>query len=204
MRSRLTTTGPAGALGALLTLAVLAAGCRPPLPTPELEYRRERERNVRAELPAAAAAAFQGLRFYPFDTAYRFSAMLEPVVPPEPLTMAASDGTARSAHRVARVRLSFPKGEAVLAIYQLDDVRARYPDALFLPFRDAGAGRETYGSGRYLDLERLPGGVVRLDFNRAYNPDCAYGIAGQCPITPQENAVTFPIRAGEMIPPGHP
>ncbi len=203
LRSRSGTTGLAAVLGSLVGAAVLAVGCRPPIPTPELNYRQDRERDVRAELPPAAIAAFKGLRFYPFDPAYRFTAMLEPVVPSEPLTMAASDGRPRPAHRVARARLRFPEGEAVLSIYQLDDVRSRYPDELFLPFRDAGAGRETYGAGRYLDLVRLPGGAVSLDFNRAYNPDCAYGISGQCPIAPQENTVPFSIRAGEMTPPGH-
>ncbi len=158
---------------------------------------------VRAEIPPTAAVQFKGLRFYPFDPAYRVRAMLEPVIPPEPLRLAASDGQARPAHRVGRVRLRFPGGEAVLSVYRLDDVRARYPDELFLPFRDAGAGTETYGAGRYLEIERLPGGVVSLDFNRAYNPDCAYGISAQCPITPQENTMPFAIKAGEMVPPGH-
>ncbi len=177
-------------------------GCHAPLPTPELRYRQEREQAVKAALPAAATADFKGFRFYPFNSAYRFQAMIEPVVPPEPLTIAASNGEQRPAHRVGRVRLRFPNGEAVLSIYQLDDMRAQYPDHLFLPFRDAGAGTQTYGAGRYLDLERLPGGVVSLDFNRAYNPDCAYGITGRCPITPPENTVKFAIEAGEMMPPG--
>jgi uncharacterized protein len=187
-------------LALLLTLGV---ACRGPLPTPELTYRKEREQAVRAALPPAAAAHFRGLRFYPFDPDVRFRAMLEPVSPPEPLTIAASNGEQRPAHRVGRVRLHFPGGVAVLSVFQLDDMREAYPDELFLPFRDAGAGRETYGAGRYLDVERLPGGVVSLDFNRAYNPDCAYGIAGRCPITPPENTVPFAIEAGEMMPPGH-
>jgi uncharacterized protein len=181
----------------------LAAACRAPLPAPEMKYRQEREQAVRAELPPDAAARFRGLRFYPFDPDCRFRAMLEPVKPPEPLTIAASNGEQRPAHRVGRVRLHFPGGVAVLSVFQLDDVRERYPDELFLPFRDAGAGTQTYGAGRYLDIERLPGGVVSLDFNRAYNPDCAYGIAGRCPIAPPENTVPFAIRAGEMMPPGH-
>lgn len=186
----------------LLSLA-LAAACQAPLPTPEMKYRQEREQAVRGELPSEAAAHFQGLRFYPFDPDCRFRTMLEPVNPPEPLRIAASNGEQRPAHRVGRVRLRFPGGEAVLSVFQLDDVRERYPDELFLPFRDTGAGTETYGAGRYLDIERLPGGVVGLDFNRAYNPDCAYGIAGRCPITPPENTVPFAIKAGEMMPPGH-
>jgi len=190
------------AVSALLVFG-LAAACRAPLPTPELKYRQERDRAVRAELPPEAATHFRGLRFYPFDPEYRLRAMLEPVSPPEPLWIAASNGEQRPAHRVGRVRLSFSGGAAVLSVFQLDDIREQYPDELFLPFRDAGAGTETYGAGRYLDIERLSGGVVGLDFNRAYNPDCAYGIAGRCPITPPENTVPFAIKAGEMMPPGH-
>jgi uncharacterized protein (DUF1684 family) len=180
----------------------ILSSCRGPSPAPELKYRAEREEAVKAALPESEARRFKGLRFYPFDPAYRFRAMIEPIVPPEELRLAASNGEQRPAHRVGRVRLRLPGGSAVLTVFQLDDIRARYPDALFLPFRDAGAGTETYGAGRYLEIERFPGGVVGLDFNRAYNPDCAYGIAAQCPITPPENTVPFAIKAGEMIPTG--
>ena len=127
------------------------------------------------------------------------STVMETVEPPEPLRMAASNGLVRPAHRVGRVRLRFPSGSATLALYQLDDLRAEHPDLVFLPFRDAGAGTTTYGAGRYVDLQRLRGGVVEIDFNRAYNPDCAYGIAGACPITPEENTVPFLVAAGEMM-----
>ena len=195
-----------GARGALLGAAatmILLGSCRAPLPTPELDWRRSREEAVRSALVPEARARFEGLRFYPFDRRYDFRAMFEPIVPPEPLEIAASDGSRRPAHRVGRVRLDFPAGTAVLTIFQLDDMRETHPDDLFLPFRDAGAGKQTYGAGRYVDVERLPGGVVSIDFNHAYNPDCAYGISGQCPITPKENTLPFPVRAGEMMPPGH-
>ena len=178
------------------------SSCRGPLPAPELKYRTEREQAVKAALPESEASRFRGLRFYPFDPACRFRTMIDPIVPPEPLRLAASNGEQRPAHRVGRVSLRFPGGTAALAVFQLDDIRPRYPDLLFLPFRDGGAGTETYGAGRYLDVERLPGGVVSLDFNRAYTPDCAYGIAGECPIAPPENTVPFAIEAGEMIPAG--
>lgn len=187
----------------LAAVLLVAISCRGPLPAPELKYRQEREQAVKAALRPSEAGRFQGLRFYPFDPACRFRAMIEPIVPPETLRIAASNGEQRAAHRVGRVRLGFPNGTAVLTIFQLDDMRAEYPDALFLPFRDSGAGAETYGAGRYLEIERLAGGVVSLDFNRAYNPDCAYGITGQCPITPPENTVSFAIKAGEMMPAGH-
>jgi len=183
-------------------VALAASSCGTPTPGPELRYRTEREQAVRSALPPDAAGRFAGLRYYPFDPAARLRAIIAPIDPPEPLRIAASDGSLRPAHRVGRVRVRFPEGEATLTVFSLDDIQGEVPGLLFLPFRDAGAGTETYGAGRYLEVGSLPGGVVSLDFNRAYNPDCAYGIAGQCPITPPENTVPFAIRAGEMIPAG--
>jgi uncharacterized protein (DUF1684 family) len=186
-----------------LSASAGAVACHVPMPTSERTWREQRVADVRAALPPAARAHFAGLRFYPWDPAMRFRAMLEPIVPPEPLRIAASNGEPRPAHRIGRLHLRLPGGTAVLTVYQLDDMLATNPDALFLPFRDAGAGTETYGAGRYLDLERLPGGVVEVDFNRAYNPDCAYGISGRCPIAPRENTLPFAVKAGEMMPLGH-
>lgn len=125
--------------------------------------------------------------------------MLEPGQRPGRLTLATSDGRARPASRVGTLRFVVPGGEGVLSVFRLDDV----PEArLFLPFRDAAAGAETYGAGRYVEVRPLPGGLVEVDFNRAYNPDCAYGIAASCPLAPAENTLPFPVRAGEMAPPG--
>ncbi len=184
-------------------LAVGTLACKAPIPAAEVSWRQGREDAIRSQLLGEAQKQFAGLRFYDFDPAYRFRAMIEPERPPQPLELGASDGSFRPAHRVGHVRLRFPAGEARLAVYQLDDVASRYPDMLFLPFRDAGAGKETYGSGRYVEIDRLAGGVLAIDFNRAYNPDCAYGIAGECPIAPEENTVPLAVRAGEMAPAGH-
>jgi hypothetical protein len=74
---------------------------------------------------------------------------------------------------------------------------------LFLPFRDATSGRETYGAGRYLEVEPPgPDGGVEIDLNYAYNPYCAYNPEWSCPIPPGENWLTVPIRAGERSFPG--
>ena len=67
----------------------------------------------------------------------------------------------------------------------------------FLPFRDATSGTETYGAGRYLDLDRNPDGTLLIDFNLAYNPLCAYNDSYSCPLPPIENWLSVPIRAGE-------
>lgn len=188
---------------AIAAVALVLPACAPPISPSETAWRQEREKGVIEMVAAETKVPLAGLRFYPFDPAYRFKAMVEPVVPPEPLRLGASDGSIRPAHRVGRVRLRMPGGEARLTLYQLDDIKDQYPDMLFLPFRDAGAGTETYGAGRYVDVERLAGGVVAIDFNRATNPDCAYGVSAQCPITPPENTLPFKVEAGEMLPPGH-
>jgi uncharacterized protein (DUF1684 family) len=190
-------------LGVLLVLGVGVAACRAPMPGEERAWRNERESSVREELPPAARAHFKGLRFYAWDPELRFRTVMAPLNPPEPVQIAAANGAPRPAHRVGRLRLHLPGGKVELAVYQLDDLSNAYPDALFLPFRDAGAARDTYGAGRYIDLKRLAGGVVEVDFNRAYNPDCAYGISARCPITPAENTLSVPVRAGEMMPLGH-
>jgi hypothetical protein len=66
-----------------------------------------------------------------------------------------------------------------------------------VPFADATSGTETYGAGRYLELEHHHGDLYHVDFNLAYNPWCAYSPNYSCPIPPKENRLQVPIRAGE-------
>jgi uncharacterized protein (DUF1684 family) len=77
-------------------------------------------------------------------------------------------------------------------------------DEVFFVFRDRTSGRETYGAGRFLKADPVPdigkgagGGKIRLDFNRAYNPPCAFTPFATCPLPPPENWLPFPIAAGE-------
>ena len=67
-----------------------------------------------------------------------------------------------------------------------------------MPFVDATSGGETYGAGRYLELEALEDGTFLADFNLAYNPYCAYSEDYSCPVPPAENRIAVPVRAGEM------
>jgi uncharacterized protein (DUF1684 family) len=67
----------------------------------------------------------------------------------------------------------------------------------FVPFADATSGTETYGAGRYLELEYHGGSRFHVDFNQAYNPWCVYSPEYNCPIPPKENRLQVPIRAGE-------
>ena len=77
------------------------------------------------------------------------------------------------------------------------------PAYLFVPFLDATSGTETYGAGRYLDLEPEDDGTYALDFNLAYHPSCVYDVIYSCPLTPAENRLPDRIEAGERLGEGH-
>jgi uncharacterized protein (DUF1684 family) len=114
-----------------------------------------------------------------------------------------SSGPIRKNYRVyGVVHFTINDTSVALNIYQSQDlmVTKQYRDHLFIPFTDATSGEETYESGRYLDLEidDIKNGEVQIDFNKAYNPYCAY-VSGKfnCPVPPAENRLVVAIRAGE-------
>jgi uncharacterized protein (DUF1684 family) len=125
---------------------------------------------------------------------------VERLNPREPVVMATSDGRERPFERFALLHFTI-EGQPV----QLTGYRAAGDDddALFIPFRDTLAGKESYGAGRYLDVEppHHHGGEehIVLDFNLAYNPYCAYNESYSCPIPPRENTLPVAIRAGERV-----
>jgi len=105
--------------------------------------------------------------------------------------MATTGGEDQVYRRYGLVRFRVDDQPAQLVLYASDD-----SDELFIPFRDATSGKETYGAGRYLELH-AHGDDVTIDFNYAYNPNCAYDPSWSCPLPPAENWLKVPIRAGE-------
>jgi uncharacterized protein len=163
---------------------------------PEQAWQRWRE--VRADLfrahPQSPRSGFDELSYFPYDPALRF---LGDVVPAEPERRPiGSSGDERVFFtRFATTRF----GAHELELFWLDG----YGGGLFLPFRDATGGSETYGGGRYLldtvkgvDLG-MQGGKLVLDFNFAYNPSCSYDPKWVCPLSPPANTLPLPLRAGE-------
>jgi len=157
-------------------------------------------------IPEADRAAFRGLRYYPPDPGARVTARLLPAGDEPPLVIATGGEDGDIVYRRAGV-LHFELGGTAcrLTVFAM----TTYGGGLFLPFRDATAGAETYGAGRYLFdtvkntdglcLEVVPGSdEVVIDFNYAYNPSCAYDSRWACPLAPPENRLTIPVRAGEM------
>jgi uncharacterized protein len=138
-------------------------------------------------------ASFQGLTYYDENPALVIEAVPEPFPDQETIEMQTSTGDIASYVRWSRIRFEVDGEEAALTVF-----RDAGSGALFLPFQDANAGGETYGAGRYLEVEAVDGGRLQVDFNYAYNPYCAYNERWSCPIPPSENRLTVAVRAGEQ------
>lgn len=141
------------------------------------------------------------LHYYEPDKAYCARASVEYLIGERPFRMPTHDGSSTEYVRFARLTFVVNGEQATLVAYQNTGLLAdaRYRDHLFVPFTDPTNGEETYGGGRYLDLSKaaIADGYVTLDFNRAYNPYCAYSDGYRCPIPPAENDLAVAIRAGE-------
>jgi uncharacterized protein len=142
---------------------------------------------------------FQGLAYFPVDTALRFEGLrLEPYTGDEPTSfqIPTSDGQLRPARRAGTFTFDFQDGERRLTAYTFE---GGHSHSLFVPFLDATSGHETYGAGRYLDLEPEADESYLLDFNLAYHPSCVYDARYSCPLTPAENRLAVRIEAGERL-----
>ncbi|MDQ1620479.1 MAG: uncharacterized protein QOE19_3048 [Actinomycetota bacterium] len=146
-------------------------------------------------------ASFTGLPIAPYDPALRFEARVDGDVEPRRFEVpTATDGVVPFS-RIGAVHLP---GLGDLDVWWLDS----YGGGIFLPVKDALAGHETYGGGRYLldtvkgaDLGGdVRGGVLVVDLNFAYNPSCAYDPAWVCPLAPPGNTLAAPVRGGELMP----
>lgn len=142
------------------------------------------------------------LSYFEPDTRYRVEARVERLYGEEPFQMPTYAGTTAEYIRYARAHFQIEDGPQVsLTLYQSTRLLGNpaYQNYLFVPFIDETNGELTYGGGRYLDisLDDIQDGVLWIDFNRAYNPLCAYSGGYRCPIPPQENHLPISIWAGE-------
>jgi uncharacterized protein len=144
-------------------------------------------------------AGFSGLRYFPPDLAYRVQAEVMPFAQQELVQLTTSTGDLRPQLRFAELR--FRLGGQELRLVGFADPRAHHTQELFIPFRDATSGHESYGAGRYLEvmLEHHANDTYSalLDFNQAYSPYCAYSPYYSCPVPPAENTLPVAIAAGE-------
>lgn len=141
---------------------------------------------------------FQGLRYFEVDEKFKLQASFTRSKGKK-FKMATSTERLPVYRRYGYLDFVIDGQSCRLTIYESMD----FKDYLFIPFRDANTGHETYGAGRYLDILVPDGKTVTLDFNLAYNPYCAYSVRYSCPIAPVENTLKIAINAGEKVPEGH-
>ncbi len=165
------------------------------------QYKEEFKANPKA--PLKTDEELDAMRFYPADSSYRVEAVFIATPEAQPFEMATYSGITKPYRKYGVLLFELNGHKLKLAVYEslrLKNIPA-YQDHLFLPFKDASNGEETYGGGRYLDLKRtdIKDGKLLLDFNKAYNPWCCYSDGYSCPIPPAENHLDVAIRAGEMM-----
>ncbi|GAB3540577.1 DUF1684 domain-containing protein [Spirosoma fluminis] len=151
--------------------------------------------------PLRTKEAVEYLRFYEPDSTYRVVATVELTPKAEPFDMPTYTGKTSTYVKYAVLSFSLNGKPQQLTIYRSLSLSRmpQYRDYLFLPFKDATSGLATYGGGRYLDLRTgdIKDGQLTLDFNKAYNPYCAYAEGYSCPIPPRNNVLSVAIEAGE-------
>ncbi|MCF0063673.1 DUF1684 domain-containing protein [Dyadobacter chenwenxiniae] len=140
------------------------------------------------------------LQFYEPDSAYRVVAKFEKSRG-QSFEMPTYSGVNKTYVKYGKVKFRINGRKQTLNVYRSLSLQqlAKYKDYLFIPFKDKTNGEESYGGGRYLDLKTtdIKDGELVLDFNKAYNPYCAYSDGYNCPIPPAPNHLPIAITAGE-------
>ncbi len=143
-------------------------------------------------------ASFEGLKYFPIDETYKVEARLSRFIVKETTFIPTSTGEDRMYNQYGFVK--FELNGKTHRMLVLQPTEEGLEDYFFLPFADETSAEETYGGGRYLDVEVIDKqNTVLLDFNLAYNPYCAYSDKYSCPIPPEENFLHTKIEAGEMV-----
>lgn len=146
------------------------------------------------------------LRFFSVARSWVLPAKVVLLKDQPPFVMSTSSGTTKEARRFAMLVFNMKGVSCTLYAYQLRDKSGEWKEGnVFVPFRDVTSGISTYGGGRYIDMDlsQVRGGQMWLDFNKAYNPYCAYTSGYNCPIPPPENYIPFTVRAGEKYHESH-
>lgn len=195
---------------ALVALVIFLSACseneisarKTSLPqNPILLERKERDEVFKSDpnspILSQDRSSFRGLAYYPINLDLRFSAQLNRYPSPKRIKLGTNTGEIRSGLRYGYFDFKMGTQTCRLQVYRLEDVPESGGSNLFVPFRDATSGYETYEAGRYIDLVENTSGTYDLDFNRSYNPFCAYNSRFSCPVPPAENTLPVPIRAGE-------
>ena len=150
-------------------------------------------------------ANFHALPFFNIDSTYYVIARLERAKRVKTIKFKTSTDRKPKYDVYGTVYFSIKNNSYSLKIYQNNSFKKqeKYKNDLFLPFLDLTNGSTTYGGGRYIDLLIPDGDTIHINFNKAYNPYCAYSGRYSCPVVPEENFINLEINAGVMAPKDH-
>jgi uncharacterized protein (DUF1684 family) len=147
------------------------------------------------------------VQFYPFRKEFIVMVKVEMLADQPVFKLTTSSGKTKDAQKFVKVNFVIGKKTYTLFGYQLMKLKesAEHADHFFIPFRDATTGKTSYEAGRYLDFKAgdIKNGSLVIDFNKAYNPYCAFTDGYNCPIPPKENTLPIAVAAGEKKYLGH-
>lgn len=142
--------------------------------------------------------SFKGLEFYPVSPKFYIKARFKRTPNETPFLMKTSTDCLPEYVKYGEAHFEMENKKIVLNIYQNIEYSKidEFKNDLFLPFTDFTSGDGSYGGGRYIDLKIPDNDLIVIDFNKSYNPYCAYSHRYSCPIPPEENDVSLRIEAG--------
>ncbi len=182
----------------LLLLGCNRSGAQVGFSTDSIQHYQE---NYRKTLEVVGNEDRRFITFFPIDSSFHVQANVTRLKDDIGFDLPTSSGTKKHYFKYARLTFSLNQIPQTLFVYKAKALMndPKYKDYLFVPFGDATSGQESYGGGRYLDLlvSDLENRPFYLDFNKAYNPYCAYTTGYNCPIPPSENLLKVPVTAGE-------
>ncbi len=142
--------------------------------------------------PIAEIANFQNFNYFEPNEIWNIQADYEELLGAETFSVFMTDGTVERLQMVGNVKIKIDQQTFSLKVFDEGD-------HWLLPFYDATNGGETYGGGRYINLEKTANNKLNVDFNNAHNFYCAYNEGFVCPVPPKENTIGLRIEAGEKI-----
>ena|SRR5579871_3885458 len=153
-------------------------------------------RHPESPFVAEGVQGFEGLRYFPIDPAYRVTARLERLAVPEEAYLRTNRDGQSTMRRIGELKFQLGGRSLSLTVYHAGEGVGL---SVFVPFRDGTSGSDSYGPGRYLTFDLNEEDVYDLDFNRAFNPYCAYTDAYECGFPPAQNDLPVEVRAGEKV-----
>ncbi|HRI20279.1 MAG TPA: DUF1684 domain-containing protein [Panacibacter sp.] len=165
------------------------------------ELNKEYKSPETSPLPKEKRAVFTQINFFAIDLQYSVTAMFTRTPDEKVFNMPTSGNEKKVYVKYAEAAFNLLGQDYTLNVYQSIELmqNRKYRKYLFIPFRDATSGKETYGGGRYIDLTIPDSDSVIIDFNKAYQPYCAYTEGYNCPIPPKENYLPVKVEAGVRL-----